>query len=33
MGEGRIAEEGSYSELISRGGVFAQLMSTGEWDS
>jgi ATP-binding cassette, subfamily B (MDR/TAP), member 1 len=29
--EGRIAEQGTYEELIARRGVFAQLASGGEW--
>jgi ATP-binding cassette subfamily B (MDR/TAP) protein 1 len=32
LGEGRVAEEGSFEELVARGGVFAQLMKTGEWE-
>ncbi|WRT66924.1 uncharacterized protein IL334_003889 [Kwoniella shivajii] len=31
LGEGRVVEDGSFEELISRGGEFAQLMRTGEW--
>ncbi|KAJ7063391.1 P-loop containing nucleoside triphosphate hydrolase protein [Mycena amicta] len=30
--EGRIVEQGSYTELITRRGVFAQLASGGEWE-
>ena len=29
--EGKVAEQGSYEELIARRGVFAQLASGGEW--
>jgi ATP-binding cassette subfamily B (MDR/TAP) protein 1 len=32
LGEGRVAEEGSFDELVAWGGVFAQLMKTGEWE-
>jgi ATP-binding cassette subfamily B (MDR/TAP) protein 1 len=32
LGEGRVAEEGSFDELVAKGGVFAQLMKTGEWE-
>lgn len=32
LGDGRVVEDGSYEELISRGGVFSQLMSMGEWE-
>ncbi len=31
MHEGKIAEQGTYDELIARRGVFAQLASGGEW--
>ncbi|EMD36980.1 hypothetical protein CERSUDRAFT_95248 [Gelatoporia subvermispora B] len=31
MQDGRIAEEGTYDELIAKRGVFAQLASGGEW--
>jgi ATP-binding cassette subfamily B (MDR/TAP) protein 1 len=30
--EGRIAEQGSYDQLIARRGVFAKLMRAGEWE-
>ncbi|KAL7422237.1 ATP-dependent permease [Cryptotrichosporon argae] len=29
---GRVAEDGTFDELVRRGGVFAQLMKTGEWE-
>lgn len=32
LGEGVVAEEGSFDELVAKGGVFAQLMKTGEWE-
>lgn len=32
LGEGVVAEEGSYEDLVARGGVFAHLMQTGEWE-
>ncbi|KIR76978.1 ATP-binding cassette, subfamily B (MDR/TAP), member 1 [Cryptococcus gattii EJB2] len=32
LGEGRVEEEGSFEELVKKGGVFAQLMKTGEWE-
>nr|XP_018264066.1 ATP-binding cassette, subfamily B (MDR/TAP), member 1 [Kwoniella dejecticola CBS 10117]OBR86224.1 ATP-binding cassette, subfamily B (MDR/TAP), member 1 [Kwoniella dejecticola CBS 10117] len=32
LGEGRVLEDGSYQALINKGGVFAQLVSTGEWE-
>ncbi|GMK57918.1 hypothetical protein CspeluHIS016_0407520 [Cutaneotrichosporon spelunceum] len=28
---GRVAEDGTYADLIARDGVFAQLLKTGEW--
>jgi ATP-binding cassette, subfamily B (MDR/TAP), member 1 len=31
--DGRVAEEGTYDELVARHGVFAQLASGGEWDA
>ncbi|KAI9448648.1 P-loop containing nucleoside triphosphate hydrolase protein [Russula earlei] len=33
MHEGKIAEQGTYDELIAQKGVFAQLASGGEWSS
>ncbi|ORY32221.1 P-loop containing nucleoside triphosphate hydrolase protein [Naematelia encephala] len=32
LGEGRVAEEGPFEQLIARGGVFSHLMRTGEWE-
>ncbi|WVN89031.1 uncharacterized protein L203_104247 [Cryptococcus depauperatus CBS 7841] len=32
LGEGTVQEEGTYDELLKKGGVFAQLMQTGEWE-
>jgi len=32
LDDGRVAETGTYDELIAMGGVFARLMSTGEWE-
>lgn len=32
LGEGKVAEDGSFEELMKKGGVFAQLMKTGEWE-
>ena len=32
LGGGVVAEQGRYDDLIARGGVFAQLMQTGEWE-
>ncbi|OCF35279.1 ATP-binding cassette, subfamily B (MDR/TAP), member 1 [Kwoniella heveanensis BCC8398] len=32
LGEGRVAEDGTFDELVAKGGVFAQLMKTGEWE-
>ncbi|ODN99237.1 hypothetical protein I350_07396 [Cryptococcus amylolentus CBS 6273] len=32
LGEGRVEEEGTFEDLVRRGGVFAQLMKTGEWE-
>ncbi|WVF72422.1 hypothetical protein IAT40_007237 [Kwoniella sp. CBS 6097] len=32
LGEGRVAEDGTFDQLVARGGVFAQLMKTGEWE-
>ena len=32
MHEGKIAEQGTYDELIAKKGVFAQLASGGEWE-
>jgi ATP-binding cassette subfamily B (MDR/TAP) protein 1 len=32
LGDGRVAEDGTFEELVARGGVFAQLMQTGEWE-
>lgn len=32
LGEGRVQEEGPFEELVRKGGVFAQLMKTGEWE-
>ncbi|ORX39720.1 P-loop containing nucleoside triphosphate hydrolase protein [Kockovaella imperatae] len=29
---GRVVEEGPFEQLLRRGGVFAQLMQTGEWE-
>jgi len=29
--EGKIAEQGTYDELIAKRGVFTQLASGGEW--
>ncbi|TXT04212.1 uncharacterized protein COLE_07909 [Cutaneotrichosporon oleaginosum] len=31
LGNGRVAEDGTYASLLARGGVFAQLLKTGEW--
>lgn len=33
LGDGKVAEDGPYAQLLSRGGVFAQLLKTGEWQS
>lgn len=30
--DGRVAEDGSYASLIAKGGTFAQLMRSGEWE-
>jgi ATP-binding cassette subfamily B (MDR/TAP) protein 1 len=30
LGGGRVVEDGTFEELVSRGGEFAQLMQTGE---
>ncbi|KAK4689949.1 ATP-binding cassette, subfamily B (MDR/TAP), member 1, partial [Tremellales sp. Uapishka_1] len=30
--DGMVGEDGSFEELVRRGGVFAQLMKTGEWE-
>ncbi|WVQ71433.1 hypothetical protein IAR50_000970 [Cryptococcus sp. DSM 104548] len=32
LGDGRVEEEGTFEDLVRRGGVFAQLMKTGEWE-
>lgn len=32
LGNGKIAEQGTYDQLIARRGVFAQLMQAGEWE-
>ncbi|KAE8538153.1 hypothetical protein D1P53_006220 [Cryptococcus gattii VGV] len=32
LGEGTVEEEGLFEELVRKGGVFAQLMKTGEWE-
>ncbi|WVR05015.1 hypothetical protein IAU60_002027 [Kwoniella sp. DSM 27419] len=32
LGEGRVAEEGTFEGLMAKRGVFAQLMNTGEWE-
>lgn len=32
LGEGRVAEDGCFEELVARGGEFAKLMQTGEWE-
>lgn len=32
LGDGKVAEDGTFEELVARGGVFAQLMQTGEWE-
>ena len=32
LGDGRVAEEGTFDELVMKGGVFAQHMKTGEWE-
>ncbi|BEI86575.1 hypothetical protein CcaverHIS002_0608620 [Cutaneotrichosporon cavernicola] len=31
LGDGRVAEDGTYAGLIASGGEFAQLLKTGEW--
>lgn len=32
LGDGRVVEDGPFDELIARGGSFAALMRTGEWE-
>lgn len=32
LGDGRVAEDGTFEELVAWGGEFAQLMQTGEWE-
>jgi ATP-binding cassette subfamily B (MDR/TAP) protein 1 len=32
LGGGRVVEDGTFEELVARGGEFAQLMQTGEWE-
>lgn len=32
LGDGRVVEDGPFDELIARGGAFAALMRTGEWE-
>ncbi|KAL1411210.1 ATP-dependent permease [Vanrija albida] len=32
LGDGQVAEQGPFAELIARGGVFARLTRTGEWE-
>ncbi|WVQ78127.1 hypothetical protein IAT38_000208 [Cryptococcus sp. DSM 104549] len=32
LGDGVVAEEGTFDDLVRKGGVFAQLMQTGEWE-
>ncbi|WWD15747.1 hypothetical protein CI109_100169 [Kwoniella shandongensis] len=32
LGEGKVVEEGTFEQLTARGGVFARLMKTGEWE-
>lgn len=32
LGSGTVAEDGTFDELVARGGEFAQLMQTGEWE-
>ncbi|KAK8869976.1 hypothetical protein IAR55_000546 [Kwoniella newhampshirensis] len=32
LGEGRVVEEGTFQSLTAKGGVFAQLMHSGEWE-
>ncbi|WWC85289.1 uncharacterized protein L201_000151 [Kwoniella dendrophila CBS 6074] len=32
LGQGKVLEDGTFNELINKGGVFAQLLRTGEWE-
>jgi ATP-binding cassette subfamily B (MDR/TAP) protein 1 len=32
LGGGKVVEDGTFEELVARGGEFAQLMQTGEWE-
>jgi ATP-binding cassette subfamily B (MDR/TAP) protein 1 len=32
LGEGRVVEEGTFEELVAKGGAFEQLMKMGEWE-
>jgi ATP-binding cassette subfamily B (MDR/TAP) protein 1 len=32
LGGGRVVEDGTFEELVAKGGEFAQLMQTGEWE-